>query len=199
MSESEYSAFLTRYQMNTMKSIYDQVVLEDWKISDHYEALAAQGKPVPEDPINSQAYQDALDQRVIRIIQDEEGAYYDYNLYEVNMSPLLSAQGLVQIGEKIYQFGAESKKIIENGDVKLVNRLDQIETTQELVTVVHYYNTSDQNARQFGRHEWLYANRSGNGWYENDRKRYRFYLQGSSYVDDTYGQRLYVTNVLRIE
>ena len=25
MSELEYSAFLTRYQMNTMKSIYDQV------------------------------------------------------------------------------------------------------------------------------------------------------------------------------
>ncbi|MFW5700903.1 MAG: hypothetical protein ACOCWM_04360 [Cyclobacteriaceae bacterium] len=38
------------------------------------------------------------------------------------------------------------------------------------------------------------------GWVNSGRKRrFRAYLQGSSYIDNTYEQRLYVTNVLRIE
>ena len=199
MSESEYELFLSSYSITTYKSIFDQVVKAEWGVSDHYEALAAQGQKVPKEPVLSQEYRDALHQGTIQLIQDDEGGYFDYNLYEINMASLINTKGLVQIGKKIYQFGPKNKKIIENGDASLIDRLDQVEYTQKNVTVVHYFKDSNPNGRQFGRHEWLYANASGNNWAVYSKRRFRFYLQGSSYVDDTYGQRLYVTNVLRLE
>lgn len=205
LSNEEYNAFLEQYGVSTFKYEFERVAKAEWAISDHYESLDAQGKDVPSEPVFSQEYTNALNNGIIRIIKDDEGEYFDYNIYEIHMAPLLNVDGLVKVGDKIYQFGLDTKKIIENGDFNKINSLNDVQstdTTKSISVVNYHFKNSNKNALQFGHHQWLFASNVNNAFIisPNGGRRFRMYLQGSSYIDDTYNnQRLYVTNILRLE
>ena len=124
LDKSEYRKFIVSYGISTAKSIFEDVVDAEWIISDHYEALAKKGQSIPSTPVLSQEYITALDNQVIRVVEGDDGGYFDYNMYEVSMAPLVNSKNLVQIGRKIYRFGLERKEIIENGDLSLISRLN---------------------------------------------------------------------------
>ena len=185
-----------------LRKIFDQVVHAEWQISDQYEQMQQQGESIPSTPVYTQEYRQALQGQIIHIVDEGQDSYFDYNLFEVNVAGLINEKGLVKIGGKIFQFGLEEKKIIEDGNFFTISRLDRIHSSnaKQKVTVIHYsLKDKMKSASQFGYHEWLYCQKEGNGWTFSGSRKFRMFITGSSYIDDTNGQKLYVTNVLRLE
>lgn len=60
---------------------------------------------------------------------------------------MLSPEGLIEIDNKIYQYGIESLKVIENGDPKLIDSLSKINASTKQVSVHNYAEKKSSQQR----------------------------------------------------
>lgn len=69
----------------------------------------------------------------------DNNSYFDYNIFEVSYASLINSEGLVKVGNKIYQFGLNNKKIIEDGDYNSIKSLKDIKYSDlsKNISVVH--------------------------------------------------------------
>jgi len=57
------------------------------------------------------------------VTMDDEGQYYDMNLYRSNLAPIVNIDGIVVIGDAIYRFTRDDERGILDGDWNKINEL----------------------------------------------------------------------------
>lgn len=57
------------------------------------------------------------------VTMDDDGQYYDMNLYRSNLAPIVNKDGIVVIGDAIYRFTREDERSILDGDWNKINEL----------------------------------------------------------------------------
>lgn len=197
-----------KFNFVSLAQLFNNIVNLEWAISDYYENLIRDELntvEIPLDPVHSQEYLDGLDEGFIRIVGEKGDEYFDYNIYETHMSPVLNKEGMVKIGDQIYQFTIDGKKIlaIGNYNIELLKKAKKSNPT-EGISIFSYIKQSSSESIRANSYStsWRYYSRPGNGWTVDGNRRFRAWVEGSSSVVNesyNYGQELYVTNVLRIE
>lgn len=118
----------------------------------------------------------------LKVQQDVDGStYFQYAVCDPGMSAVLNREGLVKIGNEIYQYRPQTLKVLLNGDLKQIPLLDRVTRTVEDEVLV--YDFSENMARMLTSN-FTSANifTPQQGWVsiDNNKKRYRLWVDGSS-------------------
>ncbi|HEU4404590.1 MAG TPA: hypothetical protein VFS43_04780 [Polyangiaceae bacterium] len=178
----------------SLREVFDEVVREEAALDEHYERLAQSGPEaaalLPTEPVHSEAYHRALRAGRLRVVAEDDGEYFDYNLRQVHLAPILDPDGRVSVGGVLMQYGpAETKQVsyeglaeIEGAKVALAGERDTGKVLSIIPTVA----------------QCRYYSGEGNGWYVSGSRRYRAWVEEDSRTE-WLGTNMYVTNVLRIQ
>ncbi|MBV6646198.1 MAG: discoidin domain-containing protein [Cyclobacteriaceae bacterium] len=212
LSPEELKTWGEKRDFISLKQVFNEVLEAEWAISDYFEEMtpgeleAIGGAPA--EPITSEVLDHALTRGYLRLVSDPEGDYFDYNIYEVNLAPVLNVDGFVKIGNDLYQYGLDQKRILEGGSLSDIPKLlaAEFSDADNGIIVINYLaegGVAPSNGRVMDdSHSWTIVSSpnstlNGTAWWRYGKRRYRAYVQGSSYEEDDV--RLYCTNVLRAE
>lgn len=199
LSSEQLKSWNEKHKFTSLKEIFNTIMDAEWAINDFYEQSLKDNENaiIPEIPIHSKEYIDGIEKGYIRIVKEDDGEYIDFNIHEVNMSPVLNKMGMVKVGEQILQFTLDERKVFYNLR-ELTKANASISTDSIFIFRYNNHSTGEMLRTNSNTNTWNYYSLPGNGWhYDGSNRRFRAWIQGSSTVDDY--RRLYVSNVLRIE
>lgn len=136
-------ATLEEYDENTIKdwektnnfvslqTIYDRIMEQEEKYCDSLETIYTSIEDVQKlENIHSDIFNKYSDILIERKFSDG-GVYYDLDISNSDYARIVNKDGIVKIGNDIYQFKDGVTKIIEGGDVSKIDILDDIDSTDE--------------------------------------------------------------------
>jgi hypothetical protein len=135
LPQEERVAWERGLDFQSLESIYNKALEEDEKMFARLEQL-------PIDEVETMAnipdFSDFTlqNQHLFKFMVNEEEASYNLKIYNTKVSALLNTSGIVKIGEKIYQYNEDNRKVILDGDDNKIPLLFGTTNTDEDSQVV---------------------------------------------------------------
>lgn len=167
----------------TPRQIFHQVVLAEDSISNYYSSLPKMEQEYwrSQPEINSEVYEKAMKDGVIKIVKDREDGseYFDYNYFDKTVTSVVNKQGYVMIAGEIHQYTSNGIKIILDGDFDKVKELEEIEETYigDNLRVVIYDESPINTRGVISGYDWSVYN---NFQYVTDKRRVKVDIEGHS-------------------
>lgn len=224
MSQDQISQWYTNLNFTSLYSIFQEVNEAEWALSDYYENMSAEELSNsdfnPDVPVYSEEYKDAVSKGYLRVFTEEDGTEnYDLNLRERNMALVLNTQQSVMVGNSLFVYSYDNRKIKEYATLADLPMLKAtlVNSEEEDIHVIHYQlsdvekatASNGRTAHEGWGHEWNFT--TGNPqnldpWVKssNGKNRMRSWISGNSYLDyagTTHGQgsKMYCTFNLGVQ
>lgn len=182
----------------SMEDVFNSVVEAENSLSDAYELaygtteLPASGPTLQ--PIHSREYEQALSQGLLRVVQETDGEYFDYNLSDTMLASVFDARGMVRVGKEIYRNALPAEESLPKGRLLAQSALEEPGDEPEIPLPPSIPTNCYSSTR------WTVYSLPNNGWkvYSSGKRRVRAWIEGASCVSPN-EQQLYVTQSLRVQ
>ncbi|WP_153882719.1 hypothetical protein [Myxococcus sp. AB025B] len=188
-----------RLGFTSLREVFEDVVEQEALIDDRYERLLQSGpegaRLVPRQPVHSDAYLQAVRQGHLKVIREEAGEYFDYNLQQRHLAPVLDPDGRVAIGGVLMQYLPEGVKQVP------YKSLDDLEGAKAALarTSVTAPSAPDTGLAVIPTKASCRSYSAvGNAWTYDGRRRFRAWVELKSYTQWNHTE-LYVSNFLTIQ
>ncbi|RMG60735.1 MAG: hypothetical protein D6722_20540 [Bacteroidetes bacterium] len=172
----------TQMDFVSQQYLFNQVVRAYDSIDAHYFSLPedeqAYWRQQPE--VHPAIYFQGLEEGWLKLQEDPDGSsYFQYAVCDPSMAAVLNREGLVKIGDEIYQYRSQTLKVLLTGEFEKIPLLDRVNRTVEGEVLV--YDFAAEMTRSLTSNFTSSNVMSSEGWRDGgSRKRYRLWVDGSS-------------------
>jgi hypothetical protein len=180
---TNFEAWEERHGVQTIYGEFNRIILAEDAIDNHFRSLPEDEQEYHRNQpqVFSDEYKAGLKEKIIKLVPDEDGAYFEYATVEPAYAPVLNKYGLVKVSGKVYQHTDEVSKIIMDGDFHKVASLDAIDESNRIKAVV-VVPRSKIDLKKNASEDWskLLTNRDDITWDIWKDKRWRVWVDGRS-------------------
>lgn len=203
LTYEQYQKWEKSMGMETHRGAFERVALAEEQISDYYESLPPEEqdhyRKLP--PVHSDVYREMLERKVITLMEDEDGEYWNYAVSDPSMAGVLNMDGFVKVGDWITQYTPEGFKIILDGDFNKIEQIKAIDRNYKDETFVVYLEDGQSRSKAMN---YSWGNDTGWKFCCSNDKKWRVFVEGSSMplygeIDDDCTNFLACTNQVRAE
>jgi hypothetical protein len=190
LSFDEYEAWEKAHGLKTIYGEFNRIIAAEDEVNDYYSSLPEEEQEYfrTQPEVHSKEYDAGLEDKIIKIVPDEHGGYFEYAVVDPAFAPVLNIDGLVRVADRIYQYTDDAVKIITDGDFAKIPDLIRHDGTENLKAITVFYLSGQNQAKSFEK-DWtkILAGRDfEETWDIWKDKRWRVWIDGHSNLVELY-------------